>query len=82
MSGTTGPDRVKYLFIWPAFLLVLLITLFPLIYALTVSFQAIRIAPPAPPRFVGFDTGGHLLVGHGQAVHAAILRLVQTSGPH
>ena len=32
-------------------------------------------------RFVGFDTGGHLLVGHGQAVHAAILRLVQTSGP-
>ena len=33
-------------------------------------------------RFVGFDTGGHLLVGHGQAVHAAILRLVQTSGPH
>ena len=28
-----------------------------------------------------FDTGGHLLVGHGQAVHAAILRLVQTSGP-
>ena len=61
MSGTTGPDRVKYLFIWPAFLLVLLITLFPLIYALTVSFQAIRIAPPAPPRFVGFDNYADIL---------------------
>lgn len=61
MSGTTEPDRVKYLFIWPAFLLVLLITLFPLIYALTVSFQAIRIAPPAPPRFVGFDNYADIL---------------------
>ena len=48
-------DRVKHLFIWPAFLLVLVITLFPLIYALTVSFQTIRIVPPTPPRFVGFD---------------------------
>jgi len=46
---------VKYAFIFPAFLLVLLISLFPLIYALVVSFQSIRIVPPLPPRFVGFD---------------------------
>ncbi|MCB1357487.1 MAG: sugar ABC transporter permease [Maritimibacter sp.] len=61
MSGTTGPDRVKYLFIWPAFLLVLVITLFPLIYALTVSFQAIRLVPPAPARFVGLDNYAEIL---------------------
>ncbi len=54
-------DRVKHLFIWPAFLLVLVITLFPLIYALTVSFQTIRIVPPTPPRFVGFDNYGDIL---------------------
>ena len=48
-------DSVKHLFIWPAFLIVLLISLFPLIYALTVSFQTVRIVPPTPPRFVGFD---------------------------
>jgi len=48
-------DRIKYLFIWPAFLVVLVISLFPLIYALTVSFQMIRIVPPTPPRFVGLD---------------------------
>jgi multiple sugar transport system permease protein len=54
-SGGAAQDRIKYLFIWPAFLVVLIISLFPLIYALTVSFQTIRIVPPAPPRFVGFD---------------------------
>jgi multiple sugar transport system permease protein len=48
-------DRIKYLFIWPAFLVVLVISLFPLIYALTVSFQTVRIVPPTPPRFVGLD---------------------------
>ncbi len=31
-------------------------------------------------RFVGFDTGGHLLIGHDQAVRAEILQLLQTSG--
>ena len=49
------PDPSKYIFIGPAFFIVLVVTLFPLIYALTVSFQAIRIVPPLPPRFVGFD---------------------------
>jgi multiple sugar transport system permease protein len=48
-------DRVKYLFIWPAFLVVLVVSLFPLIYALTVSFQTVRIVPPTPPRFVGLE---------------------------
>lgn len=53
-TGTHG-DRIKHAFIWPAFLLVLMITLFPLIYALMVSFQTVRIVPPVPPRFVGLD---------------------------
>lgn len=52
---TAQEDRVKHLFIWPAFLVVLVISLFPLIYALTVSFQTVRIVPPTPPRFVGLD---------------------------
>ncbi len=54
-------DRVKHIFIWPAFLLVLVITLFPLIYALTVSFQTVRIVPPTPARFVGFDNYADIL---------------------
>ena len=49
-------DRIKYLFIWPAFLVVRVVSLFPLIYALTVSFQTVRIVPPTPARFVGLDT--------------------------
>lgn len=61
MSQTPQPDRVKYAFIFPAFLLVLTITLFPLIYALVVSFQTIRIVPPVPPRFVGFDNYTEIL---------------------
>lgn len=48
-------ERVKYLFILPAFLVVLAISLFPLVYALTISFQSMRLVPPAPPRFVGLD---------------------------
>ena len=49
MTGATArQDRVKYLFIWPAFLVVLVISLFPLIYALTVSFQTVRIVPADP----------------------------------
>lgn len=54
MTGRASTqDGIKHLFIWPAFLVVLAISLFPLIYALTVSFQNIRIVPPTPPRFVG-----------------------------
>ena len=54
-------DKIKYAFIWPAFLVVLLVSLFPLIYAFTVSFQSIRIVPPLPPRFVGFDNYAEIL---------------------
>lgn len=54
-------DTIKHAFLWPAFLIVLLISLFPLIYALTVSFQAIRIVPPLPPRFVGFGNYAEIL---------------------
>lgn len=61
MSSRADSDRVKYLFIWPAFIVVLMITLFPLIYALTVSFQSMRIVPPIPTRFVGFDNYADIL---------------------
>ncbi|MFN3172197.1 MAG: carbohydrate ABC transporter permease [Hyphomicrobiales bacterium] len=54
-------DRVKYAFIWPAFIIVLVITIFPLIYALTVSFQSVRLVPPLPPRFVGVDNYAEIL---------------------
>ena len=60
-EGTLRDDRIKYLFIWPAFLIVLAIGIFPLIYTLVVSFQSIRITPPLPPRFVGFDNYLNLL---------------------
>ena len=48
-------DRAKYGFIFPAFLIVLLIGLFPLVYSLTISFSQVRLVPPLPPRFVGLD---------------------------
>jgi len=54
-------DRSKYVFIWPAALVVLLVTLFPLVYSLTISFQSIRLIPPSPARFVGFDNYGNAL---------------------
>lgn len=46
---------IKHVFMAPAFLVVLIVTLFPLIYALVVSFQSMRLVPPLPPRFVGVD---------------------------
>ena len=62
MTARTGPrDGVKHAFLWPAFLLVLAITLFPLVYALTVSFQAVRLVPPMPARFVGVDNYAEIL---------------------
>jgi len=48
-------DPIKYLFIWPAVLVVLVVAMFPLIYSLTTSFMSFRLVPPTPPRFVGFD---------------------------
>ncbi len=54
-------EPAKYVFIWPAALIVLLVTLFPLVYSLTLSFQSIRLVPPTPPRFVGFDNYANAL---------------------
>ena len=52
MTGPTArQDRVKYLFIWPAFLVVLVISLFPLIYALTASFLDLPARAPDPAAF-------------------------------
>ena len=54
-------EPVKYLFIWPAALIVLLVTLFPLVYSLGISFQSMRLVPPTPPRFVGLGNYTTLL---------------------
>jgi multiple sugar transport system permease protein len=59
--GGAGGDRVKHVFIWPAVLLVLLVSLFPLVYSLSISFQQVRLVPPSPPRFVGLDNYANLL---------------------
>ena len=55
-------DRVKYAFILPAFLVVLIIGLFPLIYSLTISFMQVRLVPPVPPSFVGLDNYAEALM--------------------
>lgn len=54
-------EPIKYVFIWPAFLVVLIVALFPLFYSLTVSFQHMRLVPPVPTRFIGFDNYTKLL---------------------
>ena len=54
-------EPIKYVFIWPAFLVVLIVALFPLFYSLIVSFQSMRLVPPVPPRFVGFGNYVDLL---------------------
>jgi multiple sugar transport system permease protein len=62
MNQTAGRgDAIKHVFMAPAFLIVLTVTLFPLIYALVVSFQSMRIVPPLPPRFVGLDNYAEIL---------------------
>jgi len=61
MSAQADQDRVKYLFIWPAFIVVLIVTLFPHIYALVISFQSMRLVPPIPPRFVGLGNYADIL---------------------
>ncbi|MBK8161435.1 MAG: sugar ABC transporter permease [Rhodospirillaceae bacterium] len=55
-------DPIKYFFIWPALLVVLAIAIFPLIYSLTTSFMSFRLVPPTPPRFVGLENYGNLLI--------------------
>ncbi|MBD0415620.1 carbohydrate ABC transporter permease [Oryzicola mucosus] len=57
----TRQDPIKHFFIWPALLIVLAISIFPLIYSLTTSFMSLRLVPPVPPRFVGFGNYTELL---------------------
>nr|WP_245415101.1 sugar ABC transporter permease [Aureimonas flava] len=54
-------DPIKHVFIWPAVIVVLLVSIFPLIYSLTTSFMSFRLVPPTPPRFVGLDNYWNLL---------------------
>jgi multiple sugar transport system permease protein len=60
-ASARSRDPIKYAFIWPAFLVVLAVALFPLIYSLTTSFMSFRLVPPTPPRFVGLDNYASLL---------------------
>ena len=50
----TRNDPIKHFFLWPALIIVLLISIFPLVYSLTTSFMSMRLVPPTPSRFVGF----------------------------
>lgn len=54
-------DPVKYFFIWPAFMIVLAMAIFPLIYSLSISFMHYRLIPPLPPKFIGLDNYAKLL---------------------
>ncbi|MCK7614995.1 carbohydrate ABC transporter permease [Roseibium sediminicola] len=54
-------DPVKHLFLWPAFLVVLAVAMFPLIYSLANSMMSLRLVPPIPARFVGVDNYTDLL---------------------
>jgi multiple sugar transport system permease protein len=54
-------DPIKHFFIWPALLIVLVISIFPLIYSLTTSFMSLRLVPPLPAHFVGFGNYTELL---------------------
>ncbi len=54
-------DRIKHAFIWPALLVVLIVTIYPLVYSLTVSFTSFRLIPPTPPKFIGFGNYAKLL---------------------
>ncbi|NVD42417.1 sugar ABC transporter permease [Ensifer sp. HO-A22] len=58
---TTRNDPIKHFFIWPALIIVLVISIFPLVYSLTTSFMSMRLVPPMPARFVGFGNYADLL---------------------
>ena len=58
---TTRNDPIKHFFIWPALIIVLVISIFPLVYSLTTSFMSMRLVPPMPARFVGFGNYTDLL---------------------
>ena len=54
-------DPIKHFFVWPAVMIVLAISIFPLVYSLTTSFMSFRLVPPSPIRFVGLDNYTTLL---------------------
>ena len=54
-------ERVKHAFIWPALMVVLLVTMFPMVYSIVSSFMKVRLIPPTPPKFVGFENYADLL---------------------
>jgi multiple sugar transport system permease protein len=54
-------DPIKHFFVWPAVMIVLAISIFPLVYSLTTSFMSFRLVPPTPIRFVGLDNYTTLL---------------------
>lgn len=54
-AGRSRRDPIKYVFLWPAFLIVLAVGLFPLVFSFSMSFQSLRLMPPIPPKFVGLD---------------------------
>lgn len=58
----TREDPVKHFFLWPAVLIVLAMAIFPLIYSLANSFMSLRLIPPRPAKFVGFENYADLLV--------------------
>ena len=60
-NGSRARDPIKHVFIWPAVLVVLIVSIFPLVYSLTTSFLSYRLIPPTPPRFVGLDNYAALL---------------------
>lgn len=57
----TRDDPIKHFFIWPAVIIVLVISIFPLVYSLTTSFMSFRLVPPTPIRFVGGENYASLL---------------------
>jgi multiple sugar transport system permease protein len=61
MDSIRARDPIKHAFIWPAVLVVLAVSIFPLIYSLTTSFMSFRLVPPTPPRFVGLGNYAELL---------------------
>ncbi len=54
-------DPIKYLFIWPAFMIVLAMAIIPLIYFLSSSFMHSSLIPPPLPKFNGLDNYAKLL---------------------
>ncbi|HEY8447950.1 MAG TPA: sugar ABC transporter permease [Thermomicrobiales bacterium] len=65
-----GRDRAKYLFIAPAVIWILLITIFPLLYAARTSFYAFRSGRML--RYVGLDNFRRLL--EDEALHDDLVR--------